>query len=163
MAGAHLFWKKVKRGAESECWPWVGYKLKSGHGLTSHMSLPTLTSRKAWLLTHGQIENGLCVLHRCDNADCCNPAHLYLGTRADNMFDHFGKTPAAERAPRGRPFMLRPDQLEELYRMRRDGKKLKDCAAHFGVHVATVVRYVTAVRRQKFERLRSAKLSAITR
>jgi hypothetical protein len=27
------------------------------------------------------------VLHRCDVKACCNPAHLYLGTRADNARD----------------------------------------------------------------------------
>ena len=30
---------------------------------------------------------GLNVLHVCDNALCCNPNHLYLGTQIDNIKD----------------------------------------------------------------------------
>lgn len=84
------FWDKVKRGAPNECWPWLGQVKPSGHGLTSLNGHCIHASRKAWILTHGPITNGLCVNHRCNNAICCNPAHMYLGTRAQNMADRFG-------------------------------------------------------------------------
>lgn len=41
-------------------------------------------------LVHGPIPPALLVLHRCDHAPCCNPAHLYLGTAADNARDRDG-------------------------------------------------------------------------
>ena len=41
----------------------------------------------AWYFSNGTILGGLWVLHHCDNPPCCNPSHLFLGTRLDNMRD----------------------------------------------------------------------------
>jgi HNH endonuclease len=156
--GVATFWAKVKIGGEDECWPWTGYCKESGHGLTSYKSEPIHASRKAYILTHGPISSKICVLHRCDNPPCCNPKHLYPGTRADNMIDFWSKTPADERCARGRPTTLTGEQLEQLWQRRRSGAKLAECAKEFGVHVATICRYITALRKQKLEKLRADRL-----
>ena len=157
--GTTGFWRKVLRGAPNECWPWIGFTKSSGHGLTSYKSEPIHASRKAYILTHGTFDLRQCVLHRCDNAACCNPAHLYLGTRADNMIDRWGKMPPEERSARGRPTTLDEQQLERLWQMRDKGALLKDCAKEFGVHIATICRYITAVRKKKLEMLRADRLA----
>lgn len=153
------FWAKIDRGGPDDCWPWIGFKKPSGHGLTTYKGYPIHTSRLAWILTHGPIERDLCVNHRCDQAACCNPAHLYLGTRRDNMIDLWAKTPPGERAERGRPYALSPEQVEQLLADRRQGATLKDCAAKFKVHIATVCRIVTAQRKEKLQRIYADRVS----
>jgi hypothetical protein len=145
--GAKGFWSKVRRAGHDDCWPWLGYKKPSGHGLTSYKSEPIHASRKAYILTHGPISSTMCVNHRCDNAACCNPSHLYLGTRADNMIDRFGNAAPEDRSRTGRNRMLTDEQIEVLWQMRREGALLKDCATKFDVHIATICRYITARRK----------------
>jgi Autographiviridae endonuclease len=150
----HKFWAKVQKGEPTECWPWLGYKKPSGHGLTTMNSLSIHASRKAWILVNGPIRGDLCVNHTCDNAACCNPAHMYLGSRQDNMIDLWGKRPAGERGALGRPHVLDEAQLEQLWQMRKLGATMQECADAFGVHFRTVARYITTVRKAKLAELR---------
>lgn len=157
------FWSKVKKGTPEECWPWLGYVKPSGHGLTSIRGLMMHTSRKAWILTHGHIADNLNVLHKCDNAICCNPTHMYLGTRTDNMVDAFTNRPFDERIAGSQSRKLSKVQLAELWQMRRGGAKLKECAAKFEVHIGTICRYITEVRKEKLEKLQRVRLGPAMR
>jgi len=148
------FWAKVARGAPDECWPWQGYTGPSGHGRTTLLGICTLASKKAWVLTNGPILSGLCVNHKCDNPLCCNPAHMYLGTRADNMIDRWGKTNSEHRGERKRAHVLTQDQVTELYQMRRNGASLKGCADRFNCHPGTVYRIVRKQREARLAQLR---------
>jgi hypothetical protein len=47
--------------------------------------------RVAYELGHGEPPGEAMVCHHCDNPPCCNPAHLFLGTRADNNRDASSK------------------------------------------------------------------------
>ena len=43
--------------------------------------------RVAWIQAKGEIPEGMCVCHKCDNPPCINVEHLFLGTNADNVRD----------------------------------------------------------------------------
>ena len=79
------FWKKVDKSGD--CWLWMAGKLEKGYGQFWFDGRTHRAHRMAWLLTNGEIPEGMCVLHKCDNPPCVNPSHLWLGTNQDNMDD----------------------------------------------------------------------------
>lgn len=80
------FWKKVRRGTDDECWEWIASKGNHGYGQFRVKGTMTVAHRVAYELTHGKIPEGLLVRHKC-RGKCVNPAHLELGTTAQNNAD----------------------------------------------------------------------------
>lgn len=95
-AEAERFWQRVQKG--DGCWLWTGVLLKGRadakarplpYGLLylHRLRRPISAHRVSFRINNGPIPPGLCVMHMCDNPPCVNPAHLVLGTQADNMRD----------------------------------------------------------------------------
>ena len=82
------FWARVAGGAPSDCWLWTGRLGSAGYGFVSVGNGKNVGAhRYVWRLLNGPIAVGACVLHRCDNRMCVNPAHLFLGSKRDNARD----------------------------------------------------------------------------
>jgi len=89
---ADSFWLRVQKGPRDQCWPWTGAKGSNGYGRVKVRGRLMSPHRVAYELTHGPIPagkgyHGTVVMHSCDRGDCCNPAHLSLGTQRENMRD----------------------------------------------------------------------------
>lgn len=89
------FWAKVNREGPipahqpdlGPCWLWTGYCQEFGYGALRWIGKSRLAHPVAYELSTGSIPEGLFVLHHCDNPPCCNPNHLFVGTRYDNAID----------------------------------------------------------------------------
>lgn len=138
------FWAKVDGRGPDDCWEWTGWRHQFGYGLLGVRkrddSGPTsaLAHRLSWEFANGPIPDGMWVLHRCDNAPCCNPAHLFLGTHQDNMDDMASKRRA--KAPRGERQHLAKLTAQDVLQIRArcPQETRRALADEFGVAVGTI-------------------------
>lgn len=73
------------------CWEWTGAMGDYGYGIILYKGKRFAAHRLSWIVRVGEIPEGMCVLHKCDNKQCTKPSHLFLGTQADNMRDCYSK------------------------------------------------------------------------
>lgn len=83
--GQKEFFNKVEK--TEGCWKWKGRKHPTGYGVFDFLGSAWLAHRVSWLFHAGSIEQEKDILHSCDNPECVNPAHLRVGTHAENMRD----------------------------------------------------------------------------
>ncbi len=86
------FWKKVDKspglGPKGQCWLWTGSLRRDGYGQIASPFIkhwPLRAHVVSWQLQHGEIPDGMCVLHECDNPPCVR--ELFLGSHMQNMDD----------------------------------------------------------------------------
>ncbi len=87
--GIRRFWERVVK--TETCWLWTGCVERNGYGRLQVNRVRWMPHRLSYFLAHGDIPDGLCVLHSCDNTLCVNPSHLRTGTAADNTADKVSK------------------------------------------------------------------------
>jgi len=129
------FMSKVSVG--DECWVWTAGRFTNGYGAFSLKGRLHRAHRMAFLLFSGDIPTGLCVCHRCDRPECVNPAHLFLGTSADNTADMVAKRRHAAGARNGMA-KLTEDDVREIRACVQEGDSQSHVAKRFGVSACLV-------------------------
>lgn len=146
------FWSKVIK--TDNCWLWTAGRAGSQlYGAFKIDGIQRRAHRVAWELVNGPIPPGLVVLHACDNPICVNPAHLRLGTNAENSADmvakgrqatgeHSGSRLHLEKRPRGERHhkaKLTEAQVREMRTLAESGVSSPKLAKQFGITKAAVL------------------------
>ncbi len=126
------FWSKVERRGDDECWPWLAKKDRNGYGsLRFRNGFSVSSHRFSFFLKHGALPvHNAC--HTCDNPTCCNPAHLYDGTHADNhrQRGEHGRTARGENAG---PAKLKEADIPIIRSLVTSGMSLAAVSRQYGV------------------------------
>lgn len=153
------FWSKVNMGGPvpahrpelGPCWIWTASADRYGYGqlrVGPGKGRLEYAHRLSWLIQTGEPAGDSCVLHKCDSGPigCVNPAHLFLGTRAENSADMVakgrqarGETLAVNR--RGEKHNMAKLSAADVLAIRelvRTGEPRKSIAARFQVSKTTV-------------------------
>lgn len=133
------FWRSIEFEPITGCWLWSAARNRDGYGVLKANGQSVYAHRFSWAEKHGEIPEGICVLHRCDTPACANPDHLFLGTRGDNARDKSRKgrchNNKGERHGRS---ILSEAQAREVLRLIRTGESQSKIAADFGISKTAV-------------------------
>ena len=133
------FFSKVNK--TDTCWLWTGCCNYNGHGRFKYNGKMVRSHRFSWLLAGHTIPEGLCVCHAphsiCGHKNCVNPAHLRVGTHAENMHDKIADgTTYKPRGTKHPSNKLTEEQVREI--RRRSDENQTRLGEEFGVSQNTI-------------------------
>lgn len=147
------FWSKVEVAGKDDCWIWQRGTSGFGYGNFHYGKMSIRAHRFSYQLHNGKIGGHKCVCHSCDNPKCVNPAHLWIGTRAENNADKEAKQrgihPNQSSGEGNSNAAITTPEVIAIKVMARKGMPQARIAAFIGVSPALVCLIVKGERRKE--------------
>ena len=127
------FWDKVDKPTPLGCWVWTGCRHEFGYGRFGLNGETVYAHRLAYELTNGSIPKGQYVRHMCDTPACCNPAHLVLGTQAENLKDMQNRGRDRYKGEQNGQSKMTDTGVKALRQRRSEGTTYRQLGKEFGI------------------------------
>lgn len=126
--------QSYKLDFETNCWEWTRSLKNFGYGNAWWERKHWIAHRLSWVFYNGEISKDTNVLHKCDNAKCINPEHLFLGSYLDNNIDRKNKGRNANTNGDKNPFSkLKEHQVIDIIQRLENGEKGRRLAELYSV------------------------------
>lgn len=146
---------------KSGCWGWSGARDINGYGRLSNRlgrsGSPERANRVSYEMFFGVIPAGMSVCHKCDNPECTNPKHLFLGTHKENMQDcgrkgRVSKLSIMNLDPKPKLTLKQVHEIREIKYCasngRGEGERVVDVAKRYGVSTSII----TSIKNLRYKR-----------
>jgi hypothetical protein len=95
--------------------------------------------RISWKIHHGEIPEGMCVLHKCDRPICCEISHLFLGTQRENIADMMAKKRNRQLyGESANKTKLTENEVLQIKMKLNEKILVKEIAKEFNISIATI-------------------------
>lgn len=126
----------------NDCLIWTGQKCAGGYGRLRINGKFQRAHRLIYALHHGEIAQGLIILHSCDNPACIEITHLSAGTQLQNIQDMHAKRRAVflsgETHPKAKLTSAQVAEIKQTYQPYSRTNGTKALGKAYGVSGPTI-------------------------
>lgn len=147
------FWDRLGPETKRGCMEWLGSRNRKGYGKIT-VNKRSFSAHRVALMLHlglNSISPTLDVMHLCNNPPCCNPKHLKIGTRKENIRQSVSDGTHASNSTHPRwNAKLKQGDLKVIRHLLARGMTQAAVARRYGVDQSTISKAIKTMRQSKW-------------